>query len=517
MSGSSMRRLDTRPLLSAVLALVLLTGMQPAIAQSPPDAADILQHVRDAQGKRPATQRENLTYDAFGLHGTRTTVRDGADYLETAREGPFVTAEGSFHGQAWHQNTNGETILDQPDPGLAVADPYTTTVAPITDPVAGYVISVLNKRGRGTKQYVDSNTWRVVRRDVISASGTRTFTYDDFRTTGGYTQPWHWSVTGSHPDDTADYRITALSLDPVTEADLAIPPDRRRLVEFPANASSVALPARDFHDRFVVRVNVGSRGLDLLLDTGASGIVIEDSVVRELDLPLYGERSNGANAGTFKTSRTIVPSMTIGGLTLHDVVVGTIPPIQEMGSDYRVVGLLGFDFIAAVALKLDYEAGTLTAIDPATFTPPADPMTSAIPVRLGTGQPLASVTVNGALGERFAIDTRASGALLLFDYFARRHPEAIVDKAEGKLGTQRFLGVGCAFETHRYEFDSIRLGGVTFHDFEVDAITSSSAYGGNQDGVLGTSFLHLYTLFTDYRHSELYLVPNALGRSAIGN
>jgi predicted aspartyl protease len=488
-----------------------------ASATGLPDAATIRRHIDEVRGTRPTMERVSETFDVSGLHGTSVTVRKGDDVVETDRVGPFTTANGTYHGQDWYQNENGQTVLDQPDPGLAVADPTTTTVAAIAKPVVGYVISDLNKRGHGTRDYVDSTTWRIVRRDRISATATTVILYDDFRTVAGYTQAWHWTARDGHPENDEENRIDSVDASPVTDADVAIPPPRRNLVNFPPGVSSVALPAKEYNLKFVVRVNVGTRGLDFLVDTGAAGIFIDDSVVRELGLKTYGRYSNAANAGRFSSTSAIVPEMKVGDLTLRDVVVDTVPDVGEGdGQTFKAVGLLGFDFIASLVLKMDYEHGTVTALDPASFTPPADPLMNALEVRVGTGQPATDVTINGALGERFIIDTGAVGGVLVFDYFARRHPEALVDTSHGFTGPPvQFSGVGGEFETRRYQLASVRLGRVNYQDFIADVVTSAQAYAGNQDGLIGPAFLNLYTLYTDYQDSMLYLVPNSIGHKVM--
>ena len=87
---------------------------------------------------------------------------------------------------------------------------------------------------------------------------------------------------------------------------------------------------------------------------------------------------------------------------------------------------------------------------------------------------------------------------------------------DGGTGVERVRGVGGGFEARRFVLASVKLGRVDFKRFPADAVSSSSAYGGSSDGLLGSEFLRLYTLYTDYQNSLLYLVPNALGRSAIG-
>ncbi len=278
------------------------------------------------------------------------------------------------------------------------------------------------------------------------------------------------------------------------------------MVEFPAGKTSVDLPVRQARGDFIVRVQVGGRGLDFALDTGASGIAIDDDVVRSLGLAHYGSISNAANAGRFASTKAVVPEIGIGELRMHDVVVSTVPHLGADGADYKVVGLLGFDFIGALALKLDYERARVEAIKSDAFVPPSGPGTYAIPVRLGRQIPLADVSLDGALGERFMIDTGAGGTMLVFDYFARRHPEALRD-ALSSDGQLQFSGAGGAFETRPYRIAAVRLGKIEFTGFTVYRVTSARSFSGDEDGLIGTGLLQVFTVYTNYRNSMLYFVP----------
>jgi len=398
-----------------------------------------------------------------------------------------------------------------------VQDTMTATVTRVREPFDAYVIADLNVRGYGTRSYVDPQTWLLVRNDVIRAAGTATYLYDDFRTIDGYTRAWHWRVRDGYAEDDQEYRIEGDFIAPISADVFTIPPSRRNLVEFPPGVSSVSIPTQEDHSQFIVRVNVGSRGLDFLLDTGASGIALDEGIAAELGLKLYAPRSNGVNAGRYVSESAIVPEMQIGALSMRDVVVQTIPHLgaDRMGQ-YKIVGLLGFDFINAVSLKLDYEKGQVTAYDPATFAPPVDPQMNVLDVRLSGGQPLTSVSINGAVGERFVIDSGAYGGVKIFDYFARRYPEALAD--EGGVGAARQVehrGVGGTFDVRTYRLSVVRLGDINFHDFLADVVATRSAYGTDEDGLIGTDFLHLFTVYTDYRNSRIYLVPTLLMRQAL--
>lgn len=462
--------------------------------------------ISSARGTPPRRERLTVTYTYGGVAGKRVTVRDGSDERVDDSYGPLILAKGEYRGQTWHQNENGETVLEQPDPGNATGDATTTTVTRVTTPLDALVIATLNAAGNGSKEYIDPASYRIVRWETIRPTGTSTTVYDDFHRVAEFTRAWHWTVRDGHPENDADYHVSG---DDVVSAvpSLRIPDSRRNLVEFPVGKTSVDLPVREDHGQFIVRVQIGGRGLDFALDTGASGIVLDDDQVRVLGLPHYGAISNAANAGRFVTTQSVVPEMSIGELRMHNVVISTMPHIAADGADYKVVGLLGFDFIGALALKLDYQRARIAATQPEAFVPPSGSGTYPIAVRLGRQIPLADVSINGALGERFLIDTGAAGTMLVFDFFARRHHEALSDARflEDQL---HFTGAGGAFQTQPYRVNAVRFGNIKFTDFTIYRVTSAQSFSGDLDGLLGSGLLQLFTVYTSYGSSMVYLVPN---------
>ncbi len=361
--------------LIAVLIFPLVFALTaPALpaADAVPDSATIREKMRAANGPAPPVFRE--TDETVVSNGSTTIERDyvtasGRRY--TFDTGRFHTERGVNGTDAWHMNDNGQVILDQPDPGLATREQMTTTVEAIHTPVEGYVIATLNVQKLGRKDYVDSATWRIVRREDISANGVAVTTYDDVRLDHGRMFAHHLHVDNGYAHTTSNLRVTEYAPGDVTAADVAVPNPRRALVEFPAGVSSVDLPVTFTRGHVDVRVMIGNRGLDLVLDSGASGITIDSAVVRELGLPEFGKRSQ-VTAGRYTTARTIVPEMRVGALAMHDVAVQEIPQgwnagnVKEVGRfvGYRVVGrgsyegnvdgAIGPEFLQLFTLGFDY-------------------------------------------------------------------------------------------------------------------------------------------------------------------
>jgi clan AA aspartic protease (TIGR02281 family) len=497
--------------LALALAALLVCSAAAPVDDTVPDSATILAKVAAATGPPPNAYHE--TDEIVYSNGERTIEHDtvrGQSWRYVDDTGPFHTERGFDKGQAWHQNANGQTILDQPDPGLATQDFTTTTVSRVHAPVEAFVVAKLNAKGYGSKQYVDPTTWQTIRRERLDPNGIVATTYDDVRLDHGRTFAHHWHVDNGINQISNDERVTAYDHDPVTDDQVAIAPPLRALVIFPSGVTSVVLPTQFTGGHIIVRVTINGRGLDFVLDTGAPGIYIDLDVAKQLGLPLYA-RESAVAAGRYTTARTVVPEMHVGDLLLRNVALQAVPQGWNESPDVKTVGLLGFDFLAELGVTLDYLNQKVTVVPGLDYVPPSDPHTIQLDVRIGTGQPLASVRLNGALGERWILDTGAPGTFLIFDYFARRYPAALHD--DHGLGAQRgpvlHYGIGGSFQARPFAIANLVLAGVDFTDVVGYLVTSRGSYDFDGDGVIGAKFLGLFTVGLDYGNSSVYLVPTA--------
>jgi clan AA aspartic protease (TIGR02281 family) len=498
-----------------VFPLILALGA-PALpaADGVPDLATIRENIRAAAGPMPQVFRE--VDETVSSNGTRTVEHayvKGADRRYTFDAGRFHTERGIDGRKSWHMNDNGQVVVDEPDPGLAAREQTTTTVTAIRTPVEGFLVATLNVRGFGFKEYVDGTAWRTVRREQITPNGTIVTVYDDARLDHGRAFAHHVRTENGYARTTADLHVVDYVPDDVAAADVAMPKPRRTLVEFPAGVSSVELPAKFGRSHIYVRVTIGDRGLDFVLDSGASGITIDSTVAHELGLPSYQQHS-AVTAGRYTTARTIVPEMHVGDLVMHDVAAQVIPQGWKPTEGVKEVGLLGFDFLAELGVTIDYEHQRVTVVPDAAYVPPGDPQTIPLDVRVSAGQPRTTISVNGALGERWILDTGGSTSVIIFDYFARVHPEALGSEFGGS--DYRFKGIGGAVDTQPVLISSLKLANANFGGFLGYRVVGNGTYAQNDDGVVGVEFLRMFTLGFDYPHNKVYLVPNANGRAAMG-
>ncbi len=494
-----------------VAALVALAApIAPVFAQDIPTADELVARSKLAAGseRRPETERESWAVRIAGLDGTVETIRRSADSLTTTDLGPFRTERGTVHGEKWHQNENGETIVERAEPSQTERI-VTQTVVRAHEPLDAWEIVTTYASGHVLRSYYDPRTYELVRVERAAAGHETHTIYEDFRTDArGWTRPWHYYGGDDRPDNDFDYRLVRDDLDAdVSDADVAVPHDRRTLVEFPAGTEAVRLPARIVNDRIYVRLAIAGRGLDFLLDTGAAAITINDAVARELKLPVYG-RATQTVAGTFSTGRVIVPAVSIGPLEMHDVVMRTLPFAASEAKSVRVVGLLGFDFLDAVALKIDYASGELDAFRPGTVAAP--PGSDAVDIRLNSNAPVARATIGNATGEDFIIDTGAAFSYVVFQRFARAHPEALAVESRESFGS----GVGGTFGYRSLATKRVILGGWSFDDaYGVEALSANAFGFDNEDGLIGADILKRFTVYLDYAGAHVFLT--ATPRSAV--
>lgn len=490
-------------------ACVLAAAMShaEAFAQEVPTPEELVarSHVATGFDRKPDNEREAWQIRVAGLEGTLDTLRHGSDIASTMTLGPFRTAHGTAHGVRWRQNENGETIIDRPEPSQTERV-GTQSVARMREPFDAWVVATVYTSGHTAHAFYDARTNYLVRSERTVAGRTTHTTYDDFRAdTRGHVRAWHYFGGDERAENVFDYRLVRDDVaSDISEADVDVPHDRRALVEFPVGVDTVRLPARIANDRIYVRLDIMGRGLDFLLDTGAAALTLDQAVVRDLGLVIRG-RASQTVAGSFVTGRVIVPTVGIGPLAMHDVVFRTVPLASNEAHGTRVVGLLGFDFLASCGIKIDYARGTVDAVRPGAFAAPSS--TIPLDVRLNSGTPVVRVTIGEATGDDFILDTGAAFSYVLFQRFARAHPDAATISGDGRVRYGR--GVGGSLSFRSVATKRVELGAWAFGDaVGIEALSPNALGFDNEDGLIGADILKLFTVYLDYATRHVYLTPN---------
>lgn len=83
-----------------------------------PDAQTLRARMAAATGVANLNFSETIVETNDAGQVISTHYRRGEDELTTAARGPIQTSYGTQRGVDWHQNANGITVPDLPDPNL---------------------------------------------------------------------------------------------------------------------------------------------------------------------------------------------------------------------------------------------------------------------------------------------------------------------------------------------------------------------------------------------------------------
>ncbi len=310
------------------------------------------------------------------------TYHAGDDERTTSERGGFRSESGTYRGESWRQDENGLTFLVAKDPDDGAGATPKTTVERVTKPVDSYLVTEVYAGGLERRSYYDPATFHMLRRERTSGGVPIVTTYGEYAPFGNRTLPANWTI--ARGSESEHYRRDDYTIGTASDADVRMPSTARQLVEFPNGTSSVELPVSIIDNAVYVHASIGSRGLDFQLDTGASGIFIDENVARSLGLTLTNA-TNEIAAKAFTGYETRIPELHIGPLVMHDIVAEAVPMPSISTQGVKPVGLLGFDFLAELGVTIDYEHGKVRVAPAAEYRPPKpEPDTYPFDLRLGS-------------------------------------------------------------------------------------------------------------------------------------
>lgn len=513
---------------------VLVSALVPTLAPPAaiPDAATLRERVLAARGPDPVNAAQTVTITAGGNAVAEHVYVLGSDVRITRDAGIIHEERGRFGNEQWHQNANGLTVFDgSSDAPVGIPGvPEPPGAGTVRAAGGSYVVSDVDANGLGVRETIDAATYRILKMEQIGRGGTRTTEYADFAPCGSQVLPAAWTVTES--GDSTRARRSACAPGTVAAAEVAEPGVRRVLADVPGGVPT-QIPAKfvsvDFvrepfvkqmagaepytadqpvkinSTTIIVPVSIRGHTYAFLLDSGSNSIILDTSVARALGMKLYDPRTV-YGARPHVAYQSVAPPMTIGTVRMHDVVVG-VEPLRDQNGDFtsknHVDGLLGFDFFATLGVSIDYVKKRVVVTPATMYRPPDDPQAVTIDARLASQVPEITVALDGVEAHRFVVDTgNGFGSYVVFDHFMDQHPSV------GERSSRRIPGngLGGSFNAQPFFVRSFRLGDWEFRNFSGYSIGAGS-YPGPSDGLVGPTFLDLFTADFDYAHGRIYLTP----------
>jgi len=464
-------------------------------------------------------------YSGLGMTGVARSAYDtrtGA-FVDSQDIGPAKDASG-FDGQgAWMQDISGAVT---PQAGgdtlpLAVNEAYRDAnlwwradrghavieaLPPQTDGVTHFdVLRVTPAGGKPFEAWFEASTRLLARTVEVQGPQTITTFYSDYRPEDavrmagkvviddGTGVQFRQTMTLTSAHFVAARPLSVYAAPHVTLTDGRI--DNA--------AGRTTVPFQLLNNHIYLQVKVNGKGPFLfILDTGGHDILMPDTA-KALAVKSEGDApGTGAGEGVVDTGFAKHVTFQIGELTLADQTITIVPITSKAVEGFDEQGMIGFEVLRRFVTEIDYDARTVTFIDPARFAP--KDQGTPVPFVFYSHLPQATGAFEGIPGS-FDIDTGSRDELTLTKDFAdsnglaAKHPKG-VEAVDG-------WGVGGASRSYVLRGSDLRLGTVRIDDVVTGLGTQShgafadASYQGN----VGTALLKRFDVTFDYGHRVLYL------------
>ena len=263
-----------------------------------------------------------------------------------------------------------------------------------------------------------------------------------------------------------------------------------------------------------VKVCVGDRPLDFILDSGAGATFFDLDHAKQLGLKLGSAfTARGAGAGTIAGAQVGNGGVTLAGTGVRQNVTAALDlsrlPSREA---HAMDGILGFDFISRYVVAIDYVKHELRLYDRDSFVY-SGPGTS-LPVTFVSNHPHVDAEVRLADGQtikgRMIVDVGASSSLSLTkpwvddNHLRERITPTIHRRGGGGVGGMTSSDIG--------RVAALRLGNIelmnptaTLYGDSAGVFTERGSWIAN----IGGDVLRRFTVFLDYKHRRMILEPHA--------
>ena len=258
----------------------------------------------------------------------------------------------------------------------------------------------------------------------------------------------------------------------------------------------------------------GSAPLWVILDTGSSFTVIDESVLKMLGLQFAGE---GDAYGPGQGSRQKVAfanhtTLMFAGVNLGNQTVATLPLdwfSRELGRS--VDGFLGSNVFRNYVVEIDYANQVLRLHDPATFSYSGSGQRLPLAFRwdnIPSVQAEVRAQDGTAIQGTFLIDSGATTAVWLTRRFSEAHPEFL--SGEQTIEVPNVVAVGGELRARLGRLAAVRLGTfeISMPLTQFSQNTSGILATPDLAGIIGAQTLRRFTVIFDYPHREMILEPN---------
>jgi hypothetical protein len=494
--------------MSRYSVLVRLAAVVPFIVGAAPQAHDAIGETlaanQSATAPRGRARKGTLEQNWRSIGpDAPTTIHSVVDqrtgrYANWQSTDTMRTGEGFDGKVAWQQDVSGTARPEAGGemPALAISEAYRAANAWWADDRSGAVISdagsvvdagrryarltVTPRHGQTFTAWFDVGTHLLARVTQKIGAATTTTVYSDYRNVGGCLYAGTMMIDGG---DSEEYRqtfalIRTKSSRPVPRRYFSPPKTAPKDFVFGASGStSVPFWLEGNHVLFDAKIN-GKGPFTMILDTGGLA-VLTVATAKTLAVRATGNTAVGGIGDKAESSGYVHGlDVQIGDFTLHGQTAmvldlpNTPPPTRAMQ------GMLGYELLRRVIVKVDYKTNTLTLSDPKKFD--RKHVGVAVLFDYADHMPEVAGSFEGIKG-RFRIDTGSGSELVVSSPAVLRHGL----RKRHPVGVQRTSGSGIGGTTSAYitRSDDLKLGAIRFDHFvtNLPAISATSGADSSSD------------------------------------
>ena len=484
------------------------------VAERPPDAP---------------TPKPDATPDPLGsANGKRIELRRELLYRSGASRYGFEAGAQGFTGALfWQSNVNGQTVtvrgklarelltedlIDSEALGEAPAAARSETRF---DGKNAAVVRIDPKNGVPADLYFDAETGAMlgatIQPDVpLERETLHVVAYSEFAPGKRYVSAWRYG------DSKIVDRVTKFEPNvPISDADLH-PPAPQATWSFgeprtvPINIVAHTSPYSNRQARAVhVAVTVNGHPGTFLLDSGAGGLLVFDPLGKVAGLKDLGRTGySGVNGRGVSATYARVDELTIGGNTLHNVIV------THSAHGGGIDGIIGFDALAGAVFDVDLVTHRLTIHDPNGFDVEPKQGAWAFVPDLSTNHIGVPVKVGNNVLSSVWLDT-GDDFFVMFPHELEKKTVALPNEIQLPGGltfnqVEYYGGVdGSAVEpANCVRLNEIQVGPYRYQ--KAPACFAVNDAFGSDGGLVGFDFLHHFNWTFDYPHNRVVLTPNGL-------
>ena len=265
--------------------------------------------------------------------------------------------------------------------------------------------------------------------------------------------------------------------------------------------STNPVPVEIEDDHVLVRGTLNGREVRLVLDTGASDVLVSPETAAAAGIQRAAKVRFGAfGNGRGTAKKGVADSVSVGPAAAEMVPVA----IMAFPPPFTDDGLLGLSFLRRFTFRLDYQQKLLSFASPASSNLTGGGSVLALQHE---APPLVVLAEVDGIPAKLVVDTGSSRALILRSWFVEKHK--LRERYPKRLSLVTGVGLLGQMNGEIARLQTLRLGDYTVTNVFAEFETKANTWPGDFAGFVGAQILSKFNLTFDIAGRRLWIEPNA--------